>query len=75
MKGRRTFRMRKRLGGSREHEHIMGLRLLVPLSTLSTKTICKLVSTVWGLKDLKYDLRAELAANGGRGGMSRLRLL
>lgn len=67
--------MRKRLGGDREHEHIMGLKLLVPLSTLSTKTICKRVSTVRGLKDLKYDPRAELAANGGEGGMSRLRLL
>lgn len=67
--------MRKRLSGGREHEHIMGLKLLVPLSMLSTKTICKRVSTVRGLKDLKYDLRAKLAANGGRGGMSRLRLL
>lgn len=56
----------------------MGLKPLVPLSALSTKTICKRVSTVRGLKDLKYDLRAEPAANGGGGGgggMSRLRLL
>lgn len=67
--------MRKRLGGDREHEHVMGLKLIVPLSTLSTKSICKRVSTVRGLKDLKYDLRAELAASGGGGGMSRLRLL